>query len=43
LWTTLSIRNGESLTRERGWSVNHHVKRMQDPTRRVLVREPEEA
>jgi len=37
LWTMLSIRNWESLTRERGWSVDHYVERMQDLTRRVFV------
>ena len=38
LWTMLSIRNWESLTRERGWSVDHYVNRMQDLTKRVFVR-----
>ncbi|CAA9469378.1 MAG: hypothetical protein AVDCRST_MAG12-641 [uncultured Rubrobacteraceae bacterium] len=42
LWTMLSIRNWESLTRERGWSVDHYVDRMQDLTKRVFVRAPEE-
>ncbi len=39
----LSIRNWESLTRERGWSVDDYVVRMQDLTKRVFVREPEGA
>ena len=38
LWTMLSIRNWESLTRERGWPVDHYVNRMQDLTKRVFVR-----
>jgi AcrR family transcriptional regulator len=38
LWTMLSIRNWESLTRERGWSVDHYVNRTQDLTKRVFVR-----
>jgi AcrR family transcriptional regulator len=42
LWTMLSIRNWESLTRERGWSVDHYVDRMQDLTKRVFVRGSEE-
>jgi AcrR family transcriptional regulator len=42
LWTMLSIRNWESLTRERGWSVDHYVGRMQDLTKRVFVRGSEE-
>ena len=42
LWTMLSIRNWESLTRERGWSVDHYVDRMQDLTKRVFVHAPEE-
>jgi AcrR family transcriptional regulator len=42
LWTMLSIRNWESLTRERGWSVDHYVHRMQDLTKRVFVRVSEE-
>ena len=37
LWTMLSIRNWENLTRERGWSVDHYVDRMRDLTRRVFV------
>lgn len=41
LWTMLSIRNWESLTRERGWSVDHYVDRMRDLTKRVFVRAPE--
>ncbi len=41
LWTMLSIRNWESLTRERGWSVDHYVDRMQGLTKRVFVRDPE--
>jgi len=41
LWTMLSIRNWESLTRERGWSVDHYVDRMRDLTKRVFVRVPE--
>jgi AcrR family transcriptional regulator len=43
LWTMLSIRNWESLTRECGWSVDHYVARMQDLTKRVFVRASEEA
>lgn len=43
LWTMLSIRNWESLTMERGWSTSQYVDRMQDLTRRVFVREPEDA
>jgi AcrR family transcriptional regulator len=42
LWTMLSIRNWENLTRERGWSVDHYVDRMQDLTKRVFVRVSEE-
>ncbi len=42
LWTMLSIRNWESLTRERSWSVDHYVGRMQDLTKRVFVRGSEE-
>jgi len=42
LWTMLSIRNWESLTRERGWSVEHYVERMRDLTRRVFVRVSDE-
>jgi AcrR family transcriptional regulator len=42
LWTMLSIRNWESLTRERGWSVDHYVDRMRELTKRVLVRMPDE-
>jgi AcrR family transcriptional regulator len=42
LWTMLSIRNWESLTRERGWPVDHYVNRMQDLTKRVFVRMPDE-
>ncbi len=38
LWTMLSIRNWESLTRERGWPMDHYVDRMQDLTKRVFVR-----
>src|SRR5215210_1750981 len=41
LWTMLSIRNWESLTRERGWSVDRYVDRMRDLTKRVFVRPPE--
>jgi AcrR family transcriptional regulator len=41
LWTMLSIRNWESLTRERGWSVDHYVERMQDLTKRVFVQASE--
>jgi len=40
LWTMLSIRNWESLTRERGWALDRYVDRMQDLTKRVFVREP---
>ena len=40
LWTMLSIRNWESLTRERGWSVDQYVDRMQDLTKRVFVQDP---
>jgi AcrR family transcriptional regulator len=42
LWTMFSIRNWESLTRERGWPVDHYVNRMQDLTKRVFVRMPDE-
>ena len=42
LWTMLSIRNWESLTRERGWSVDHYVDRMRDLTKRVFVRVSED-
>jgi AcrR family transcriptional regulator len=42
LWTMLSIRNWESLTRERGWPVDHYVNRMQDLTKRVFVRVSDE-
>jgi hypothetical protein len=38
----LSIRNWESLTRERGWSVDHYVDRMRDLTKRVFVRVSDE-
>lgn len=41
LWTMLSIRNWESLTRERGWSVEQYVERMRDLTKRVFVRASE--
>ena len=41
LWTMLSIRNWENLTRERNWSVDHYVDRMQDLTKRVFVRASE--
>ena len=40
LWTMLSIRDWESLTMERD---DQYVDRMQDLTRRVFVREPEDA
>ena len=42
LWTMLSIRNWESLTRERGWSVDHYVDRMRNLTKRVFVRVSDE-
>ena len=42
LWTMLSIRNWESLTRERGWSVDHYVDRMRGLTKRVFVRVSDE-
>ena len=42
LWTMLSVRNWESLTRERGWSVDHYVVRMRDLTKRVFVQGSEE-
>lgn len=40
LWTMLSIRSWESLTRERSWSVDHYVRRMQDLTKRIFVQTP---
>ncbi|MGH3146929.1 MAG: TetR/AcrR family transcriptional regulator [Rubrobacter sp.] len=43
LWTMLSIRNWESLTIERGWATGRYIERMQELTRRSLVREPEGA
>jgi hypothetical protein len=42
LWTMLSIRNWESLTIERGWTIKEYVDRMQQLTRRAFVRGPEE-
>src|SRR4028119_475294 len=42
LWTMLSIRNWESLTRGRRWSGDHYVGQMQDLTKRVFVRGSEE-
>jgi AcrR family transcriptional regulator len=42
LWTMLSIRNWESLTRERGWSVDHYVDQLRNLTKRVFVRVSDE-
>jgi AcrR family transcriptional regulator len=39
LWTMLSIGNWESLTIERGWTVDQYVVRMKDLSRRTFVRE----
>jgi AcrR family transcriptional regulator len=41
LWTILSIRNWESLTIERGWPTAQYVGRMQELTKRALVRGPD--
>jgi AcrR family transcriptional regulator len=39
LWTLLSIRNWEQLTRECGWSTEEYVSRIQSLARRALVTE----
>lgn len=43
LWAMLSIRNWESLTIECGWSQEQYVRRIQELSKRALVRETEEA
>ena len=42
LWTMLSIRTWENLTRKHGWFVDHHVDCMQDLTKCVFVRVSED-
>ena len=42
LWTMLSVRNWESLTIERGWTIEQYVYRLQEATKRALVRETED-
>ncbi len=39
LWTLLSVRNWELLTRTRGWSQDRYLKILQESARRVLVKE----
>ncbi len=41
LWSMLSIGNWESLTVDRGWTVDQYVKRMQTLSRRAFVRDAE--
>jgi AcrR family transcriptional regulator len=40
LWTLLSVRNWEQLTRECGWSAEQYIEWMQTLLRRTLLRSP---